>query len=162
MIPPLLLLVATAQVLEPPPKSVGTVVCDAQPGRYDRQELALTGDNVLRAKIRLVETQAHPEWAPAAGLLFVLPGDGRYTGVQVFVDPSDPGHLTVGIRKPKDDSPSPVLRAPLTDTVDVVTQFNDGLVTVWAGGRTKSLRVSDRTVEGGFLMCSSGTFEFTL
>lgn len=167
MLFPLLLSLISADAVDHPSGAPRTTsqpfMCDAQPGHYDRRELALApGENVLRARIRLLQVQPHENWAPAAGLLFVLPGERRYAGVQVFVDPLDPSQLTVGLKKPRNDSPTPVLRISPSEPVEVIMQFADGVVTVWAGDKSKSLRLGDKAIEGAFVMCSSGQFEIAL
>ena len=159
-----LLLPALSAVTVNPPTEPAAVVhavtCDAAPGEYEKQELPLpNGETVLRAHIRLLQTHPDEVWYPAAGLLFVLPGERRHTGVQVFVDPSDRARLTVGLKKPKDGSPVPISRVSASEPVEVTTQFKDGVVTVWTGQKSKSLRLTDKRIEGAFLMCSSGRFE---
>jgi len=144
------------------PEVRGAVTCEAAAGDDEKQNLAVPVDNILRARIRLVAPRWDRKWSPAAGLLFVLPGERRYTGVQVFVDRTDPRHLTIGLRKPKAAYPLPMLQIPVDQAAEVTTQFKDGIITVWAGKKSKSVQLSDAQVDGAFLMCSSGRFEISL
>jgi len=148
---------------EPPPAS--TFHCEAPGGHYEKYDVAGGGD-VLQARVRMLRPEADPIWYPGAGLLFVLPGKRSYAGVQVFRDPNHRKELTVGLRTPHDDSPTPIARVPIAASPEVYTRFDHGVLTVGIAGSPKSVERSvklhaDSSV-GRFLMCTSGAFDFQL
>ena len=139
--------------------------CKAPGGHYERHDLVANGASI-ESRIRLVRPAADPVWFPGAGLLFILPGKSNYAGVQIFRDPNFPTQLTIGLRKPHNNTPTPVARVPIGSSPDVYARFADGVLTVGLAAGSKpvelSLKLSRNAPLGQILMCSSGEFEFEL
>lgn len=137
------------------------VICEAPPGQYQTKDIPHASRTALSGRIRLLEAKPDQIWAPAAGFVFKLVGVDTHVGVQAFVDPDRPGKLTIGLRKPLDDSPVVLMRVPRNVWVQVSARVEGKVLTVATSTKHRSIKLA-QDVDRPILMCSSGRFEFEI
>lgn len=139
------------------------LVCDTPAGHYARQNVAADpATSSIRARLSLLEPHVGTKWETSAGILFAFHGEHRYAGIRGSLDPSDPTHITIGIQAPGEGPITPVAAIPLHDPLDLTAQFRNGVLTVAANGKSWFVQFPGETVEGAFLACNSGKFEFSI
>ena len=145
-----------------PASAPKSIACASPAGYYDQHPVApATAPNVYTGRIRLLTINPDARWAASTGLMFELEGKPKeFTGVQVYVDPARPSKLTVGLRRPGTNKPSPIAYFNLTSSVPIGVKIDGNVITAWAGKHEKSLRLRTGRFTRAFLMCSSGEFEF--
>ena len=134
--------------------------CDVEGGHYTAHNLNDVG-RALSARITFTRMNKDRKWGPSAGLLFVLPGERQYAGVQVYVRFDRPDELLIGMRTSKADEPTTFARTGVRTPVDLkVTLDEEGRLTATIAGVSKTVRIKQSAVERGIATCSSGAFTF--
>ena len=147
------------------PAPTPAIECVAGGGQFHL--IKVTGSATpLSAQVRVQRQKpqllAVGEWSPAAGLLFVLSGKNQVAGIQVYVNSNEPEKLRIVLRRPGTGGITDFAEAPAGATVPIAARLENGILTVFAGGIQKTAKVDDKMIKGAALMCSSGTFEFSL
>lgn len=146
--------------------SPALVRCDA-PGGHFRLIRLIGATRDLSARVRVLGeepgTKLVGSWAPAAGLLFVLPKKNETAGIQVYINPYEPESLKVALRQPGFNGGTiNFASAPANATLSITARLENGRLTTTADGIAQTAKVNDKVVTAAVLMCSSGSFEFML
>lgn len=146
------------------PSSPSSVRCEA-PGAKVVMLPVAGPTRKLSASVHLVR-QEPGLWvsgyvAPAAGLLFVLPGKNNYAGVQVYVNPYEPEKMKIALTQPGfNEGHINFAEAPVDATVSISANLEHGVLTVAADGIRAKATVNDKVIDHSALMCARGTFDF--
>lgn len=140
-------------------------VCDAPAAHFSGWRGAFTSDAVeVTGFIQLIERRQDLRYPAAASVLLYGPGGDSAVGLQILVEPDDPGVLKIAVRGPKGADKLTVITTrssnagPLAFTVSVT---KPGYLNVTAERVTRTVKLGDFKAQKLGLSCSTGTFKFT-
>jgi hypothetical protein len=157
---PIILSSKEATKLEETPS---TLVCDAPAGHVVWQNLPMqSGSNLVRARVSFRVLHPGTKWPAGTGLMFALPGDGRYAGVHAVVSPERSDWIGIVADVPDQKGELFLGWMPVAGPLQLSAQFVGGILTVSADQTSWSLKLKDEPVEGAFFTCNSGKFSVQL
>lgn len=152
---------ATAQFVEISP---GRFTCSAPQGQFVRHDIRRYAEGRrIAGQIRFRATRRDARWSGAGALLFELEGGG-VAGAYVNTVADNPDRLGVTIKYRGNPSPTPIVAfVPIGEAVSLtVTLDAAGLLTVTAGGRSRSASIGPVTIVRSAAHCQSGEFDIDL